>query len=81
MRGYWVALQSGKAQPPTVDPNDGKIHYPDTYKLPGHETLSSESKYAGPNAPSWRGDELVSPSGKVVFQDAPPSVVRKKDTK
>lgn len=77
MRGYWTALQQGKAQPPKVDPNDGRLHYPDTFKLPGHETLSSESKYAGPDAPSWKGDELVSPSGKVVFQDTPDSVVRK----
>ncbi len=74
MRGYWKALQKGLAPPPRIDPNDGRLHYPDTFKLPG---LSSESRYAGKDAPSWKGDRLISPSGRVVFEDTPQSVVRK----
>ena len=71
MRGFWAALQSGDPRASSaVDPNDQKLHYPDYWKTPYHETFSNESKFALPNAPSWNKlDQLIAPNGQVIFDD------------
>ena len=71
MRGFYQALQQGnpKAQQ-AVDPNDGRMHFPDFWKTPGHETFSNESQWAPASAPAWQPDDkLVAPNGRVVFDD------------
>ncbi|WP_439392544.1 hypothetical protein ACRQ5Q_24275 [Bradyrhizobium sp. PMVTL-01] len=71
MRGFYQALmqQNPKAQS-AVDPNDGRLHFPDFWKTPVHETFSNESQWAPGNAPAWTADDkLVAPSGRVVFDD------------
>ncbi len=69
MRGFWLALQSkDPAAVSAVNPYDKRIHYPDRWKTPYHETFSSESQWAKPGAPSWnKQDQLLMPSGQVVF--------------
>lgn len=69
MRGFWLALQAKDATAASaVNPYDQKIHYPDRWKTPYHETFSAESQWAKPGAPSWnKSDQLVMPSGQVVF--------------
>lgn len=68
MRGFW---KSGAGT--AVDPNDQRIHYPDTFKTPYHQTFSAESQWAAPGAPSWNNkDQLVLPNGKVIFDDRVP---------
>jgi hypothetical protein len=65
MRGFWKAMQSG-------DPNAKRaanLHFPDTFKTPWHHSISNESMYASPNAPSWKGNQLVDKSGKVVWDE------------
>jgi hypothetical protein len=49
------------------------LHLPDTYKFPGHETFSVESKYYTPGmaAGRWEGDTYVPIAGKSDLQDAP----------
>lgn len=71
MRGFWKGLQDGDEHAKsTVDPNDGKLHYPDYWKTPYHETFSNESQWANDKAPHWTADDkLVTPDGKVVFDD------------
>lgn len=71
MRGFWQALQNKDPRAVSaIDPNDNKIHYPDYWKTPYHETFSNESQWATQNAPSWNeSDQLVDKSGKVVFDD------------
>lgn len=69
MRGYYRALQQGdpRAVPAGTNPNDGQMHYPDTWKTPTHKTFSAESQYADPNGPQWTGDDkLVSPGGRIL---------------
>ena len=45
MRGFWKALQAGDEKAKSgIDPNDGKLHYPDYWKTPYHETFSAESQ-------------------------------------
>lgn len=71
MRGFWQGLQqqNPKAQS-AVDPNDNRLHYPDNWKTPIHQTFSNESQWAQPGAPSWtEDDKLVAPNGWVVFDD------------
>lgn len=72
MRGFWKALQAGDplAQA-AIDPNDQRMHYPDYWKTPYHETFSAESQWADPKkAPSWNDkDQLVMPDGTVIFDD------------
>lgn len=71
MRGFYRAMQSGDPRAANaVDPNDGKMHYPDTWKTPYHETFSKESQWAMPSAPGWTDDDkLLAPNGRVVFDD------------
>jgi hypothetical protein len=72
MRGFWQALQANdpKAKQ-AIDPNDQRMHYPDYWKTPYHETFSNESRWADPKtAPAWNDkDQLVAPDGKVLFDD------------
>jgi YD repeat-containing protein len=71
MRGFWKALQAGDEKAKSgIDPNDGKLHYPDYWKTPYHETFSNESQWATPDAPKWNDkDQLVDKTGKVIFDD------------
>lgn len=71
MRGFYKALQQGDPiAKNAIDPNDGRMHYPDYWKTPYHETFSNESQWAKPNAPHWTDDDkLVAPDGTVIFDD------------
>jgi hypothetical protein len=71
MRGFWVALQGKDSKAiSAIDPNDNKIHYPDYWKTPYHQTFSAESQWAAPGAPAWNDkSQLVTPDGKVLFDD------------
>jgi hypothetical protein len=72
MRGFWLDQQKGNAQAQaTVNPVDQRLHYPDTFKTPYHESFSAESQWALPNAPKWEGETLKSPEGKVIFETKP----------
>lgn len=71
MRGFYkgVQQQNPHAQS-SVNENDGQLHFNDYYKMPWHDTYSSESKGAGPDAPSWnKQDQLVDPSGKIMYDE------------
>jgi hypothetical protein len=71
MRGFWKGLQNGDARAQSaVDKNDGKMHYPDYWKTPYHQTFSNESQWANGNAPGWNDkDQLVGKNGAVVYDD------------
>lgn len=70
MRGWWQANQHGDPRASSaVDPNDGRLHYSDVWKTPYHQTFSNESQWATPDAPHWRGDQLVTEDGAVIFDD------------
>ncbi len=72
MRGFWKALQAGDPRAKSaIDPNDRRLHYPDYWKTPYHETFSAESQWADPKkAPHWNEkDQLVMPDGTVIFDD------------
>jgi hypothetical protein len=71
MRGFYQGLQQGnpKAQS-AIDPNDSRMHYPDFWKTPLHQTLSNESQWAPANAPVWNAqDQLVGQGGRIMFDD------------
>lgn len=75
MRGFWKALQAKDPRAVSaVDPNDQRLHYPDYWKTPYHETFSAESQWADPHrAPHWTDDDkLVTPDGRVIFDDRAP---------
>lgn len=71
MRGFWQALQAGDSRAKqAVDPNDGKMHFPDYWKTPYDLTFSRQSKFANENAPEWNDkDQLVAPNGQIMFDD------------
>jgi hypothetical protein len=71
MRGFWKGLQEGHPQAQSaIDPNDGKMHYPDYWKTPYHDTFSDQSQWAGPTAPKWNDqDQLVTPGARIQFDD------------
>jgi hypothetical protein len=74
MRGFWRGLQQGSPMAQTaVNPNDNRMHFTDYWKTPQHQTFSSESQWAGPNASQWINDsQLASPSGRVMFDEKAP---------
>jgi hypothetical protein len=71
MRGFYRAQQQGNPMAQTgVDPNDNRMHFTDYWKTPTHETFSSASQWADPNAPQWvNQNQLAAPNGRVVFDD------------
>jgi hypothetical protein len=71
MRGFWQALQSGDSRAASaIDPNDNRLHYPDYWKTPYHETFSNQSQWATPDAPSWtQDDKLIDRAGNIIFDD------------
>jgi hypothetical protein len=79
MRGFYKGLEAGDPKAKNaVDPNDGKIHYPDYWKTPYHKTFSNESQWATGDAPKWNNqDQLVDKSGKVLFDDRAPRAAAK----
>lgn len=74
MRGFYQGLQSFDPQAVrAVDPYDKKMHFPDKWKTPSHETFSADSQYATPNAPRWQDNRyLVGGDGRVLFDSAQP---------
>jgi hypothetical protein len=73
MRGFWKAQTAG--DPRAIQA--GNQHFPDTWKTPFHATFSNESQYRTPDAPSWQGDRLMSPSGKVVADETPKGLAKR----
>lgn len=71
MRGFYQGLQQGNPRAQSaVDPNDSRLHYPDFWKTPLHQTFSNESQWAPAGAPQWTpNDQLAQPNGRVVFDD------------
>ena len=71
MRGFYRALQSGDPRASSsVNPNDNRMHYPDVWKTPYHQTFSQGSQWAGPTAPQWNDqDQLISPGGRIMFDE------------
>jgi hypothetical protein len=71
MRGFYRGLLSGDPRATSaIDPNDSRMHYPDYWKTPEHETFSNESQWATPLAPAWNEqDQLMSRGGRVLFDD------------
>ena len=68
MRGFWRALQTGNPRAKSaINPADKKLHYPDFWKTPYHETFSNESQWATKKAPHWQGDVLLDSKGNVIF--------------
>ena len=59
MEGFWKAQQAGDPRVSAgINPNDNQMHFTDMFKLPNHPSFSSESAYATPDAPQWRGGLL-----------------------
>lgn len=77
MRGFYQGLQQQNPKATTaVNSNDGRLHFPDYWKTPIHQSFSNESQWAGPNAPSWNEqDQLVSPNGRIVFDERRPKTL------
>jgi hypothetical protein len=71
MRGFWNALQNNDPRAASaVNQNDGKMHFPDYWKTPYHESFSNESQWAGPVAPMWNDkDQLVAPNGRILYDE------------
>ena len=72
MRGFYKALQANDPRAKAaVNPNDNKMHFPDFWKTPYHESFSAVSQWADPaKAPKWNAqDQLVLPDGTVVFDE------------
>ena len=68
MRGWWKAMKAGDEKAKLViDPDDGWKHRNDYWKTPYHQTFSADSQWAGKTAPKWKGNKLIAPNGKVIF--------------
>lgn len=79
MRGFWKAQQSGDPDAQTsINENDGRVHFTDTYKTPTHKSFSRESMFATSDAPQWNAqDQLVDNDGNVVYDERAEAQSRK----
>lgn len=71
MRAYYLHRNDPNMQT-QINPNDHRLHFPDTYKTPLHQSFSGESIFANPrsNPPMWNErDQLVLPNGTVLFDE------------
>lgn len=66
MRGYYKAMISGDPKAKRASSN---LHFPDTWKTPYDRSFSNESMYATHDAPHWVGNTLVTPDGRVIFDE------------
>lgn len=85
MRGFYQSQSLPNQQNSDVNPNDGQMHFPDTFKLPNHKSFSTDSGYYNPstmqNTPSWVGGQIGNtdaqswalrrPDGTIVQGEAP----------
>jgi hypothetical protein len=71
MRGFYQGVQQQQPRATSaINPNDQRMHYPDYWKMPTHQTFSQDSKWALPVAPRWNElDQLVSPGGRILFDE------------
>lgn len=71
MRGFYRGLQQQNPRAvSSMNANDGRMHYPDYWKTPLHQTFSQDSQWAGPMAPRWnQQDQLIAPSGRIMFDE------------
>ena len=55
MPGFWLALKNGDPRAKSaISPDDNRMHFPDTWKTPYHQTFSNESQYStNPYDPKW----------------------------
>lgn len=62
-RGYWKGVVSKGQNETAINPQDHRLHYPDTYKQHGHPTFSVESQYSRglQDGGQWLGDSLIAP--------------------
>lgn len=75
MRGYYKDVVLKGKDLTGKNKNDGKRHFPDTYKTPYHESFSRQSKYSKDTGPNWNGkDQLVGKDGHIYFDE--PAVYR-----
>lgn len=75
MRGFYQALIGNNPTAQTaINSNDNRLHFPDAFKTPLHQSFSNESRYATPNAPQWISDsQLGYPNGRVVYDEKSPN--------
>lgn len=78
MRGYWRDIASQGQSQTAINPNDNRMHFPDTYKTPYHQSFSGESQYAKPGGPIWINDhQLADPrTGQIIFDERPNVLAR-----
>lgn len=73
MRGFFEALKHGDPRAvAAINPNDNRLHFPDIWKTPEHETFSGESQFAEPTKgpPMWNQQgQLVAPNGQILFDE------------
>lgn len=66
MPGYFKDVALKGEDQSGISAVDNQIHFPDTYKLPGHPTFSAESKNFDPklhDRKQWLGDMLINLGG------------------
>ena len=59
-RGFWKDVASKGKKGTEINKDDGKLHYPDTYKQHGHPTFSQESQYS---RGAWDGGKWIGREG------------------
>lgn len=73
MRGFWRALMQGHPQAQAaINPNDNKLHYPDYWKTPLHQSFSNESQYASPGDPKWINNSQLAQGGRILYDEKAP---------
>ena len=77
MPGFWKAMVQGDPRATSgINPADNRIHFPDTWKTPYHDSFSNQSIYStNPTDPRWepriptQHGGILRQFGKPIFQE------------
>jgi hypothetical protein len=74
MPGFYLASMGGDPRAKSsISEYDKKMHYPDYWKTPYHQTFSNESQYAlADTAPYWKNNQLFDrETGEMLADETP----------
>lgn len=70
MRGFFRGLMQGDPRAQSaINPNDSRMHFPDFWKTPLHQSFSNESQWAPASAPQWTPQDALAQGGRILFDE------------
>jgi hypothetical protein len=73
---YTQNIPTTSISPSQMGPGQGGMHWPDTYKLPEHQTFSDQSVYANSLAGTWYQPQPIGKNNIAMYQPSMQGVLQ-----